>query len=506
MEFLMKVLRAVIRFFFDDDFQLIQQQQSQQIINPAISLTPFDLDTPLLHLSPSDVFTLRNACEGVHVFGGTGSGKSSASGSAIAKAFLRAGYGGLVLCAKPDEAKTWQEYAAATGREDDLIFVRPKGEYKFNFLDYELQRDVTQGGGETENIVNLLMTIVEIVEGDVSEAGGDKFWTRAMRQLLRNAINLLSMSRESLLLEEIIDLILTAPRSPKQIADEEWRKEFCAICILMADQKEKTRVEAHDYKMLTNYWLKEFPNIPERTRGSIEATFTSIASILLSGSVWDLLSTETNFVPESTYLDGAVIVLDISVQHYQQVGKLSQAIIKFVFQRSFLARDVKEHPRPVFLWADESQNFISKSDFTFQAVARSARACTVYMTQNVNSYYAILGAKGREQTKSLLGNLNTKIFHSNTDDDTNRYAAETIGKDWRMMTSISDGASDKSGNSGSASVSEQMHYKCPPIEFTYLRKGGKENDLLVDAIVFQGGRRWKASGDTFLKTTFKQGE
>ena len=62
-----------------------------------------NLDAPLLRLSHKDVFTLRDACQGVHVFGGIGSGKTSGSGKALASAYLRAGFGGLVLCAKPDE-------------------------------------------------------------------------------------------------------------------------------------------------------------------------------------------------------------------------------------------------------------------------------------------------------------------------------------------------------------------------------------------------------------------
>jgi len=38
--------------------------------------------------------------------------------------------------------------------------------------------------------------------------------------------------------------------------------------------------------------------------------------------------------------------------------------------------------RPVFLWADEAQNFISDFDAEYQAVARSAGGCTVYLGQS----------------------------------------------------------------------------------------------------------------------------
>src|SRR5450432_169321 len=96
------------------------------------------LDTPLLRLSPRDTFTLRDACNGVHIFGGIGSGKTSGSGKALAGAYLRAGMGGLVLCAKPEEIDLWLSYAKAHGREKWVVlFDEQKG---YNFLAHELAR------------------------------------------------------------------------------------------------------------------------------------------------------------------------------------------------------------------------------------------------------------------------------------------------------------------------------------------------------------------------------
>jgi hypothetical protein len=80
-----------------------------------------NLDTPLLRLSGSDYFTLRDACQGVCVMGGIGSGKTSGSGAALAGAYLRAGMGGLVLCAKPEESILWQRYCYKYGRSASLI-------------------------------------------------------------------------------------------------------------------------------------------------------------------------------------------------------------------------------------------------------------------------------------------------------------------------------------------------------------------------------------------------
>ena len=56
-----------------------------------------NLDTPLLRVSPGDAFTLRDACAGVHIFGGIGSGKTSGSGRIVRRILARR-YGRLCDC------------------------------------------------------------------------------------------------------------------------------------------------------------------------------------------------------------------------------------------------------------------------------------------------------------------------------------------------------------------------------------------------------------------------
>jgi hypothetical protein len=127
--------------------------------SPSPSSWP--LEMPLFDWAKNDPFTLDDACKGVQVWGMTGSGKSSGSGKWLAETYLRHGFGGLVLCAKPGEAATWADYARRTGRADDLIVFAPAAPWRLNFLDYELQRPGA-GAGLTENLLQLFMTVAEI--------------------------------------------------------------------------------------------------------------------------------------------------------------------------------------------------------------------------------------------------------------------------------------------------------------------------------------------------------
>lgn len=51
---------------------------------------------------------MRDATEGVQVFGGAGSGKTSCTGYTLGRAYLQAQVGGLILCAKPEERVMWE--------------------------------------------------------------------------------------------------------------------------------------------------------------------------------------------------------------------------------------------------------------------------------------------------------------------------------------------------------------------------------------------------------------
>lgn len=473
---------------------------------PLPERSPFDLDTELLWLSEEDPVTIRDACNAIHIYGGIGSGKTSSSGATLARSYLEAGFGGLICTAKPEELKLWQQYAAETGRSDDLIIVSPEHPYCFNFLDYEMNR-AGRGAGETENIVDLISTLSKITDNK-SQGGGDEggFWESAAEELIRNAVILLALAKEPISVKGISDIILTAPQSIKEASSEQWKSTaFCAQCILTAALREdKTDAEFHDCQMADQFWRMSFPQMADRTRASVIAHFRAMASALLTGNAYQLLCTDTNIVPEITWVNGAIIVLDMSIQEYRKAGKIIQSIFKFVFQRAVLRRDPEIYPRPVFLWCDEAQNFVTGFDYEYQAVARSARACTVFISQNIDNYHSALGVGSHDNTAALLGLFQMHVFHSNSSSSTNQYAADLIGKEWKDMISVDrrgDGGQDSSHGS---SVSKSYEYKVDPDVFARLRNGTPINNLEVDTVIFRGGTPWRQTQDSYLLTTFFQ--
>lgn len=448
---------------------------------------------------PENYWCLKDAFEGVQIFGATGSGKSSGSGQAIARAFVESNLGGLVLTAKTDEVLAWKHYARAAGRESELLIVEPGAPHRFNFLRYELKRPGT-GAGHTENLVNLFCSVLEAAERKQGQGGGqDAYWQRTLKQLLRNAIDLAVFALDDIDLPSLYRIITSAPRSIEEAENADWQKKSACFALLeVAAGRAKGR--ASDLELTRDFWLREFPSLAPETRSVIVSTFTSMADCFLRGLLRDLFCTDLNFTPEDTFA-GKIIVLNLPVKEFNELGQFAQVLFKFIWQRAVERRisagtsreAAQAAVRPVFLWADESQFFVNSYDALFQSTARSSRACTVYLTQNLPSYFSAFGGhNARSDAESFLGNLQTKIFHANGDPTTNNWAAESIGKtrQAQFYGGLSEALARGGAMNQSAGGSMVVEYVVQPQEFTMLRTGGPESEFRVDAVIFQGGRRW----------------
>ncbi len=481
----------------------------------------WELTDEILRWSREDPWTLGNASEGVFACGATGSGKSSGSGRTIAIAMLNIGFGGLVLTAKSDERALWESYCRATNRSGDLVIVDAAAKMRLNFLDAELNR-AGMGGGLTENIVNLFSTVMEIRERNTGSGGGredGQFWKQGALKLMRNATDLVSLATDSISVPELVRVVLTSPQSPGQVSDRTFQDgSFCFQCLKAADQKPKSARQLHDFGVVCDFFLLEWPRLAERTRSVIQATWMGWADMLNRGVLRELFCTDTTITPQAVE-NGKIILIDLPVKEFGEVGQFAQVLWKYCFQRSIERRNVTESPRPVFLWADEAQHFITSYDMQFQTTCRAARVATVYLTQNVSNVYAALGGgdKGRAEADSLFANLNTKIFHANGDPVTNEWAASLIGRSRQFMASGNSSFDNDQrwaaavgldwldgGGSTSAGFSETFEFEVQPREFTRLRTGGPANGWIVDGIVFQNGRTFAVSGRTWLKTAFRQ--
>jgi len=486
-----------------------------QIQNP--SGYTWEDSEPLLNFgnddSDADVWRIRDACEGVLIFGGVGSGKTSSSGATIARAFLHAGFGGLVLTVKPDEAARWERMCRETGRECDFIHVTPNSKYKLNFLQYELQRP-----GErlaiTDDLIALFRTLIAVMSRSKQPDTSNDFWTNATNQLMRKLVDIFLLAGEPVSLDGMVRFIDHAPTSP----DKDWREDEMFADVLNraeAFARQGSEMDKRVFRETFDYWTRAYPNVADVTRSGFITAFSAMADNLSGRGIYEMVATETNLTPEMI-LSGKVVVLDIPLKGNVQGGMMAQSMFKLLFEQAVERRADKGQStaRPAFLWEDEGHMFFSQQDVNFQPTARDVRAPRVILSQNLHNFYQ----QGHNQhaVEAVFSAMNTMFFHTNGDMTTNRWASDKIGE-IRKLKLTTDGLlrpmQDKDysfwerrpeevKNVGKMSIAEERKSGLPPEDFARLKRGG---DGTSEAVLLWLSHQFAVNGNrNFCVVTFMQ--
>jgi hypothetical protein len=216
--------------------------------------------------------------------------------------------------------------------------------------------------------------------------------------------------------------------------------------------------------------------------------FTTLVRPFLTRPLRQLFAADANVRPEDSF-DGKIIVVDLPVQTYRLAGRMANLVWKYCFQVAALRRAQPTdgtYLRPVFLWADEYQNFVSPFDFMFASVCRSASACMAVMVQNRESLVTVLDKE--PMVDSLCSNLGCKFFCQNTG-NTNAWASRLIGESWTRVQGVSANSPAQAFDGhGGASAGVNFHdelrrYVDEAVFANQLRRGGELNDYKVDVIV-----------------------
>jgi len=481
-------------------------------------------DTKLLRFGRRDYFTIGEAAQGVQIYGGTRSGKTSGSGRALALSYLNAGFGGLVCCSKVEEADLWRKLAKETGRSHHLFVMDDSAQLRFNFMDYALAT-VAKNGFE-RNLATILLTVSSMA-GEAGKGTTNEFFRDAAIEMMLAAFVPVKEFEGTLRMQDVNDFIVSAPQSPKQLNDPNWQlRSYCyrvMTNLSRAAQMGDIRCQqiCADYG---DYWFTENPNLAGDTRTSIMATVGNTLKPFLTGALRELFCTRTDVLPEHCR-EGAIIVLDIPTRARGKQAAVVQQLFKLFWQYAMENTGQHADVRPCFCFCDEAQFVMNAMDAEHLSVAASVKACTVYITQDVPSYYANIGGDDpKNLTDSLLAKFQTRIFHANTDNETNQQAADFCGRITKYQETVGQGTGFSSGGQGTIhdeanntgmssgrnasqnrSISTYQDYVFPPDFFAHgLRTGGKENKRRVDGIVVRNGANFATTGKHYLKATFSQ--
>lgn len=471
-----------------------------------------DMDTPLLKLNSKDVVTLRTAYEGIFVLGGIGSGKTSGAGRAIAGAMLRSGAGGLVMVAKHEEIALWQAYAEQHGRKDDLVLFDE--EAGCNFIAYEFSRKGVEGANSVTDCIMRVLDAAEKAAGQGAGREGEQFWKNTSRQMLLYSISSLYGATGKVTVEDIVRFVTTAP-TKRPTTPEDFQhiaKSFAFRILKQFDEQPVRDVPADVKKAVNSYWAFQYTSLSEKTRSSIMIHVTSSLNRFATGMLRKCFCDETTIVPEMSFA-GKIIVMALPVLTMNEEAMIGQQLFQFLWMRAVESRNglgTQFSERPVFLYGDECQYFVTSYWDTFLSTCRGSRCAVIAMTQSLPTLYAQLGKDKDDFVDGLTGKFLTKLFFLNSCPRSNKWASELIGRGIKTRKTVSQnvtsgvnttrGGTQSSANQGwnknegtNTGTSEQEH-DCHLLEANYfateLKTGAPKNNFEVSGVWFRAGAQF----------------
>lgn len=467
----------------------------------------------LLPLNRWDGISLGQLFEGSLWIGSTGSGKSSTA-QHLMLALMACDCGMLFLTAKADDYAGIERLAKLARREADLVRFAPGEQWRIDFLNHEL----TSPGGSIQTAGQLLQDLLDFSTRTSSQHTNEPFWQIAASRKVKMAMIVVFKAKGRCSILDLYNFCTSMPTMPGMITPtkpedealaQEWRQSFCCQCLLEAHQKWP---DDPDLALAGDFVLKEWPRHGDgRTGASIDAHVINLLGTFAHGSVRELVASDTTNITPDDVLNGKLLVIDMPVLVGREPFQFVQMIWKLMVQRAALRRVVTPETRPAVVWADECQmHMLPSVDSMTQAVARSQKLIQVGITQNFPLMVSVL--KSREDVLAWMSNLQTWFMFANGDKETNELCSSRCGHSKHLFGSISastgpfDVVADYMGlddQRGSFSMQEHWHPDVPPEEFVKLRKGGADNNFIVDAYVSQGGRRF-SNRKTWLKCSFRQ--
>ncbi|CAN5265740.1 hypothetical protein BH10PLA2_BH10PLA2_00890 [soil metagenome] len=453
----------------------------------------------LLCLNDTDYITLHQMYEGVLGMGAVGSGKSTVLAH-LQAALMARGAGMVILTASESDYPQIQKMAEQLGREDDLIRFAPGEGWRFDFLNWMLDN------GSVAEACQVMQDLVDFSSRMDSSKSSEPFWTLAAARMCRMAITMIHYAAECCSVADIYDFIISMPKTREDVLSEKLADSFCGRCLLEA----KRKPHHPDVTLAAEYVLDEFPTLSERTGPGIVAQVMNVLEKFMHGTPRELFASGDTNVSPYALDEGKIIAIDMPVLKDREPGRFGQLIWKVLTQRYALKRPMTPDSRDIVLWMDEAQlHALANVDSQTQAVARKHRLIQVAITQNIPLLVSTL--KNKEDATAWIGNLQTKFLFANGDNETNKFFSEMFGQKKQLFMNISqnqestDPFSDIMGDykPASFSMNEQMKPEVRQERFLTFRKGGKENNFLVDCIVVQGGRRF-SNGKPWIATTIRQ--
>ncbi|MCI0353128.1 MAG: TraG/TraD/VirD4 family protein, partial [Acidobacteriales bacterium] len=356
----------------------------------------------------------------------------------------------------------------------------------------------------------MLSSVREITDQERSGSGAEPYWQEGTDSLTHHCTNALIKGLGKVTAQDLYRMATTAANTREEANSEAWQDgSFCGQVLQAVWASARTNLEKMEARYILAFFLEEWAGLSDRTRSILLSMFITSISVFLRAPFNEMFGGKSNLFPEHS-ANGKIIVMGCPILTYGEAGRKAQVIFKYCWQRAIQSRSGE--CLPVCLWQDESQYYTVEADMLFQSSARSARCAVVSITQTLANYFAVLGGemKGKAAAESMMANYGTKIFHNLAGDPvTAEWLMKMIGPEYRRMvggTTVPPPRNTWGFQFGFPQTTTSLQFQLQPMllasDLATLRKGGPQNNYMVDALVvknglFRNGRNW-------LKVSFKQ--
>ena len=425
-----------------------------------------------------DWLTLQDFSPGIGVFGQAGSGKTS-SMLPFASWLMELNIPFTWMCNKPGEVHLAYATAKSAGREKDVVIIGENTQgvfthHSFNPLDYECNRPTAT----TKSVANYLSACDRILsrkDGEDSGGSTDRYWNDQFERLLEYCIDTIKLSGGEINIDSLRNIQLSAPQNIEQLFDDGWMQtSACSQCLIKAGERYKNKeILKPALDRIVNFWTADYAKLDLEPRGILDGMFARLIDAFNSDMrIRSVLCSKSTVTPDDCIDGQKIVILSLPTSRWHEAGRMAQYCFKYSYQRSMLARMPKEDGTPMspsVLWVDEAHSFVHHFDSTYLREVRSNRGITVFLDQGIGGYYQALNFNSPVQIDDLLQNLTIKIFFQNNSSETNKYAADAIGK--FLLDKNSESHSHSTGHHSTGdSTTQEEQYAVLPGQFTVLER------------------------------------
>jgi len=322
-------------------------------------------------------------------------------GRAIAGAYLRAGFGGVITVANQRTLQCGSATAPSTGAPHRHSLTEDEG---FNFVAYELARQGGFDGIAAHGVSDACLESAKRTSPTASHRAEDSFWIDSCRQVLRYSIPLLFGDRKRLHWRPI--RFITPLRRIAKKSSMQLQTFFLHVrSHTTAATAEECRCRSTALRRRDYVLGGAIRAMPDRTRGNVAATVTCTLDRFMHGRLNRAFCGRTTLVPELTFpADNSAGNANLNVG---SGWRHCPAVIQIHVQNAFSAETAfrKNTVSARFYVSDEAQETVSPMTANSLDVPRLESLRNLSHPVTSGLLREIGGRNPRDAAHNLVGKL-----------------------------------------------------------------------------------------------------